>query len=213
MACLAKHSQQRLSERQNMQNNIAIPSATSSYIKLIQLAIAVVGIWFVLHSWVTTNVQGRAILLSQAEHLMRENLLTLSQAAAYLIENDQLDGLEQLTQHIAASPFLYDVVFYDSNGVRISWSEASAAARLMYGNFANQPLVPMVQEIRSQQQLLGYIKISLQPDTKLNPSYADWQNLMHKLLLLMLATGLIGYLLRRSFSRFSRQSFRLNTKP
>ncbi|SNY46619.1 Uncharacterized membrane protein affecting hemolysin expression [Arsukibacterium tuosuense] len=195
-----------------MQNNIAIPSSTSSFIKLVQLAIAVVGIWFVLHSWVQTSQQGQAILQSQAEQLMRENLLTLSQAAAYLIENDQLDGLEQLTRNIAASPFLYDVVFYDSNGVRISWSEASAAARVMYGKFASQPLVPLVQEIRSEQQLLGYIKISLQPDTKLNPSFTRWQKLMQHLLLLLLVTGLIGYLLRRSFSRLSRQSFRL-TKP
>ena len=193
-----------------MQNNISIPSSTSSYIKLIQLAIAVLGIWFVLNSWVKTSHQGQAILQSQAEQLMRENLITLSQAAAYLIENDQLDGLEQLTRNIAASPFLYDVVFYDSNGVRISWSEASAAARLMYGKFASQPLVPLVQEIRSQQQLLGYIKISLQPDTKLNPSFARWQQLMHHLLLLLLLTGLIGYLLRRSFSRLSRQGFRLS---
>ncbi|HAW93994.1 MULTISPECIES: AhpA/YtjB family protein [unclassified Arsukibacterium] len=195
-----------------MQNNIAIPSSTSSFIKLVQLAIAVAGVWFVLHSWVNTSNQGQAILQSQAEQLMRENLITLSQAAAYLIEHDQLDGLEQLTQNIAASPFLYDVVFYDSNGVRISWSEASAAARLMYGKFASQPLVPMVQEIRSQQQLLGYIKISLQPDTKLNPSFARWQNLMQQLLLLLLITGLTGYLLRRSFSRLSRHGFRLH-KP
>ena len=185
-----------------MQNNIAIPSSTSSFIKLVQLAIAVAGVWFVLHSWVNTSNQGQAILQSQAEQLMRE----------YLIEHDQLDGLEQLTQNIAASPFLYDVVFYDSNGVRISWSEASAAARLMYGKFASQPLVPMVQEIRSQQQLLGYIKISLQPDTKLNPSFARWQNLMQQLLLLLLITGLTGYLLRRSFSRLSRHGFRLH-KP
>ncbi|MBV2128877.1 AhpA/YtjB family protein [Arsukibacterium indicum] len=195
-----------------MQNNIAIPSTTSSFIKLLQLAIAVAGIWFVLHSWVITNQQGRAILQGQAEQLMRENLITLSQAAAYLIENDQLDGLEQLTRNIAASPFLYDVVFYDSNGVRISWSEASAAARVMYGKFASQHLVPLVQEIRSEQQLLGYIKISLQPDTKLNPSFARWQQLMQHLLLLLLVTGLIGYLLRRSFSRLSRQSVRLS-KP
>jgi uncharacterized membrane protein affecting hemolysin expression len=195
-----------------MQNNIAIPSSTSSFIKLVQLAIAVAGIWFVLHSWVKTSNQGQAILQSQAEQLMRENLITLSQAAAYLIEHDQLDGLEQLTQSIAASSFLYDVVFYDSNGVRISWSEASAAARLMYGKFATESLVPMIQEIRSQQQLLGYIKISLQPDTKLNPSFASWRKLMQQLLLLLLVTGLTGYLLRRSFSRFSRHGFRLQ-KP
>ncbi|KKO48756.1 membrane protein [Arsukibacterium sp. MJ3] len=195
-----------------MQNNIAIPSSTSSVIKLIQLTIAVVGIWFVLHSWVSTSNQGQAILQSQATQLMRENLITLSQAAAYLIENDQLDGLEQLTQSIAASPYLYDVVIYDSNGVRISWSEASSAARLMYGKFATRPLVPMVQEIRRQQQILGYIKISLQLDTKLNPSFARWQQLMQHLMLLLLITGAIGYLLRRSFSRFSRQSIRLNNK-
>mgnify|MGYP006154360679 CR=1 FL=1 len=99
-----------------------------------------------------------------SSQLMRETLATLSHTAAYLIENDQLDGLEQLTQHIAASPYLHDVVVYDANGVRMSWSEGSAPARLLYGPTQSEQLQAMVQSINKDQQLLGYIKLSLRQD-------------------------------------------------
>ena len=197
---------------ENMQNHIAIPDTTSSTIKLVQIAVAVLGIWLLLQAWVYTQQQGKALLQQQSSQLMRETLTALSHTAAYLIEHDQLDGLEQLTRHIAASPYLHDVVVYDANGVRMSWSEHSAPARLLYGPAHTELLEPMVQPITKDQQLLGYIKLSLRLDTSLNDISLSWQMLMQQLLGMLILAGFVGFLLRRGFSRFSRQSLRLRRR-
>lgn len=194
---------------ENMQNHIAIPDTTSSTIKLVQIALAVLGIWLLLQAWVYTQQQGKALLQQQSSQLMRETLSALSHTAAYLIENDQLDGLEQLTQHIAASPYLHDVVVYDANGVRMSWSEGSTAARLLYGPSQSEQLQAMVQPITKDQQLLGYIKLSLRLDASVTPVAIRWQQLMQQLLAMLVLAGVIGFLLRRGFARLSRQSLRL----
>lgn len=192
-----------------MQNNIALPESTSSNIKLLQICLAVLGIWVLLHAWVVSEQQGRTLLQQQSQLLMRETLSALSHTAAYLIEQDQLGGLEQLTQHIAASPFLHDVVVYDANGVRMSWSESSAPARQLYHPDYDEPLQAMVQPINKGQQLLGYIKISLRVDASITPLSQPWRQLMQRLLLMLIVAGIVGFLLRRGFSRFSRQSLRL----
>ncbi|WP_333607389.1 hypothetical protein [Arsukibacterium sp.] len=191
-----------------MQHNIAIPQSTSSYIKLLQLLLAVVLLWFVLHSWVLAKQQGHYLLQQHSQQLMRETLYALSHTAAYLINSDQLEGLEQLTQHIAANPYLHDVVIYDSNGVRMSWSQNSSSARLLYHPEQTEPLLAMVEEIRLEQQLLGYIKISVKTDASLLPGYADWQLLMQQFLGLLLMAGITVFLLKRGFTRWSRQSVR-----
>lgn len=192
-----------------MQNHIPLPDSTSSTIKLLQIGIAVAGIWLLLQSWVYVQQQGNTILQQQSSQLTRETLLALSHTAAYLIENDQLDGLEQLTQHIAQSPFLHDVVVYDANGMRMSWSPGSDPARLLYSPAQPEPLQAMVQPILQGEQLLGYIKLSLKLDSSLTPGATSWQQLMQYVLLMLMLAGIVGYLLRRGFSRFSRQSLRL----
>lgn len=192
-----------------MQIHSLIANTTSSYIKLLQVAFAVLGIWLLLQAWVVTQQQGKLLLQQQSSQLMRETLITLADTAAYLIENDQLDGLEQLTQNVASSTYLYDVVVYDANGVRMSSSENSSPAYQLYHPEHSETLAPMVQPIIKQQQLLGYIKLSLRLDATLSPIAKPWQELMQQVLLMLLLAGAIGFLLRRGFSRFSRQSMRL----
>ncbi len=192
-----------------MQHDIPIPDSTSSTIKLLQVGIAIAAIWLLLQGWVWLQQQGKLLLQQQSIQLTRETLLALSHTAAYLIENDQLDGLEQLTQHIAQSPYLHDVVVYDANGMRMSWSAGSEPARLLYSPAQDEPLQAMVQPITQGPQLLGYIKLSLRLDTSLTPVVRLWQQLTQYVLLMLVAAGIAGFLLRRGFSRLSRQSLRL----
>jgi membrane protein len=194
---------------ENMQKDIPITDSTSSTIKLLQIAIAIAGIWLLLHSWVLIQQQGQHLLQQQSSQLMRETLTTLSHTAAYLIEHDQLDGLEQLTQNIAASPYLHDVIVYDANGVRMSWSENSAPAQMLYGMEQNEQLQAMVQPISKNQQLLGYIKLSVRLDASLAQINLSWQQLMQWLLAMLVLAGIVGFLLRRGFALLSRQSLQL----
>lgn len=188
-----------------MQNNIVIKAPSSSTIRLLQLAIAVLGIWLLLHSWVVTQQQGKTLLQQQTSQLMRETLKTLSYTAAYLIENDQLSGLEQLTRHLAESPYLHDAVVYDANGVRMSGSQNSDSASVLYKPGQDEQLQPMVQEIISEQQLLGYIKISLRLDASLSTVNQSWQQIMHHVLVMLLLAGMVTFFLKRSLSHFSRK--------
>jgi membrane protein len=192
-----------------MQKDIPIPDSTSSTIKLLQLAAAIAGIWLLLHSWVMTQQQGRQILQHQSSQLMRETLTTLSHTVAYLIEHDQLDGLEQLIQQIAASPYLYDVVVYDANGVRMSWSENSAPAQMLYGTKQKEHLQAMVQPIMKHQQLLGYIKLSVRLDASLSKINLSWQHLMQQFMIMLILAGVVGFLLRRGFAGLTQQSLHL----
>jgi len=192
-----------------MQHHSVSGHRYSSFITLLQLAIAVLGIWFILHSWVDARAEGQRVLQQQNQLLMRETLTALSHTAGYLLENDQLEGLSQLTQHIAENPFLHDVVVYDANGVRLSWSEANTAARLLYRPDQQLPLIPMVQEIRVNEQLLGYMKISLLHDQNLFPGYSYWQQLMQQMLGLLLLAGAVTMLLKRSFYRLNQRYRRL----
>lgn len=195
-----------------MQNDIPIPDSTSSTIKLLQIATAILGGWLLLHSWALTQQQGQQLLQQQSSQLMRQTLTALAHTAAFLIENDQLDALEQLTQQIADSAYLYDVVVYDSNGVRMSWSEHSAPAWLLYGPSQSEHLQAMVQPITKDQQLLGYLKLSFRLDASLTQISLSWQQMMQQLMAMLLLAGFIGYLLRRGFSRFSHLVLRRRRK-
>lgn len=188
-----------------MQHHSRSTYRSSSVITLLQLALAVLGIWFILHSWSNARAEGQLVLQQQNQLLMRETLTALSHTAGYLLENDQLDGLIQLTAQIAENPFLHDVVVYDANGVRLSWSEANTPARLMYSLEQSLPLIPMVEEIRVGEQLLGYIKISMLHDKSLFPGYDFWQQLMQQMLGLFLLTAAIGMLIKRSFYHFAER--------
>ncbi|WP_423187167.1 AhpA/YtjB family protein [Alishewanella sp. d11] len=192
-----------------MQHHSVSAPRYSSFITLLQLAIAVLGIWFILHSWVNAKVEGQRVLQQQNKLMMRETLVALSYTAGYLLENDQLESLSLLTQHIAENPFLHDVVVYDANGVRLSWSEANTAARLLYRPDQQLPLIPMVQEIRVNEQLLGYMKISLLNDQRLFPGYSYWQQLMQHMLGLLLLAVAVTMLLKRSFFRLNQRYGRL----
>ena len=174
-----------------MQNDISIPDSTSSTIKLLQISIAVAGVWLLLQGWVWIQQQGKLLLQQQSTQLTQETLVTLSHTAAYLIENDQLDGLEQLTQHIAQSPYLHDVVVYDANGVRLSESSGSEPARLLYAPQHKVELQPMVQEIYQGKQLLGYIKISLKQDTGFNAVSSAWHAMMEQVLWMLALAALV----------------------
>lgn len=196
-----------------MQHHSSSVYKYSSVITLLQLATAVLGIWFILHSWGTARSEGQKVLQQQNQLLMRETLIALSHTAGYLLENDHVEGLTQLTQHIAENPFLHDVVVYDANGVRLSWSEATTAARLLYRPDQPLPLLPMVQEIRVNSQLLGYIKISVVNDNNLFPGFSHWQQLMQHMLGLLLLTGAVTMLLKRSFYRLSQRYRRLPPPP
>lgn len=189
-----------------MSNSAAkIAKKSSRLFRLLQLMLASVGLLVLLQWWHYNSAQGQRLFAEQSSVLMRETLKALAQTAAYLIENDQLDGLNELTQQLAASPYLHDVVVYDANGVRMSESPGSEPARLLYAPQYEVELQPMVQEIYQGKQLLGYIKISLKQDTGFSAVSSAWHEMMEQLLWMLLLAGLIALMARSSLLLLSHR--------
>lgn len=182
-----------------------IPKKSSKLFRLLQLLLATIGCVVLLQWWHYSSAQGQRLFSEQSSVLMRETLKALAQTAAYLIENDQLDGLNELTQQLAASPYLHDVVVYDANGVRMSESPGSDPAQLLYAPQYEVELQPMIQEIYQGKQLLGYIKISLKQDTGFSAVSSAWHDMMEQLLWMLLLAGMIALMGRSSLLLLSHR--------
>ena len=180
-----------------MTNSVTkVPKKSVRLFRWMQLLCAILGLLLLLQWWHDSNNQGQRLFAEQSSVLMRETLKALAQTAAYLIENDQLDGLTALTQQLASSPYLHDVVVYDANGVRLSESSGSEPAQLLYAPQQPVALQPMVQEIYQGEQLLGYIKISLKQDTGFSAVSSSWHAMMEQLLWMFGLAAVIALMAR-----------------
>ncbi len=169
----------------------------------LQLLFALIGVLALTHWWQQTDRQGEQLFAEQSSVLMRETLKALAQTAGYLIENDQLEGLKALTQQMASNPYLHDVVVYDANGVRLSESGETEPANLLFAPQYQTQLQPMVQEIYQNNQLIGYIRISLRQEASFGTVAANWHQLMTQLFWMCLFALVIGVLLRSSLQWLS----------
>jgi uncharacterized membrane protein affecting hemolysin expression len=181
------------------------PKKSAKIWRGMQFVLAVCGFILLLQWWQQTNKQGEQLFAEQSAVLMRETLKALAQTCAYLIENDQLEGLKALTQQMASNPYLHDVVVYDANGVRLSESAGSEPARLLYAPQTPDHLLPMVQEIYQGTQLLGYIKISLKQHSSFDAVSKSWHQLMQQLLWMLGFTVLLALMLRGALQALSHR--------
>ncbi len=173
--------------------------------RTVQLVLAITGIIILVHWWQQSNKHGEQLFAEQSAVLMRETLKALAQTCAYLIENDQLEGLKALTQQMASNPYLHDVVVYDANGVRLAESAGSEPARLLYAPQTPGHLLPMVQEIYQGEQLLGYIKISLRQYSSFDAVSQSWQKLMEQVGWMLGFAALLMLMLRGSLQALSHK--------
>ena len=181
------------------------PKKSAKIWRSVQFVLAVSGFVLLLQWWQQSNKHGEQLFAEQSAVLMRETLKALAQTCAYLIENDQLEGLKALTQQMASNPYLHDVVVYDANGVRLSESAGSEPARLLYAPQTPDHLLPMVQEIYQGNQLLGYIKISLKQHSSFDAVSKSWHQLMDQVLWMLAFTVLLALMLRSSLRALSHK--------
>lgn len=171
--------------------------------QLVQFVLAVAGLVLLLQWWHLSQKEGQRLFAEQSAVLMREQLKALAQTCAYLIDNDQLDGLQALVKQMATNPYLHDVMVYDANGVKLAESGDSDPARLLYAPQQKNDLLPMVQEIYQGEQLRGYLKVSLLQGASFAKVSVSWGQLMHQLLWMLGFAGVITLMLRSSLQWLS----------
>lgn len=173
--------------------------------QIVQFVLAIAGIVLLLQWWHLSQKEGQRLFAEQSSVLMREQLKALAQTCAYLIDNDQLDGLQALVKQMASNPYLHDVMVYDANGVVLAKSGDTDAARLLYAPQQKNDLLPMVQEIFQGTQLRGYLKVSLVQGASFAKVSQSWGQLMHQLLWMFAFSGVLALLLRRSLALVSHR--------
>lgn len=189
------------------------PKLSSIYNKIMQLAIAILLIVFLLNLWVSSNDQSEKTIHDHFYSLAEQHL---EQAVTSVITLELIDNTNKLQKYvdgIANSPWVYDVHIYDATGKSLAVSINNASVKDLYGITLNKTnkssdYVPFVQEIRGD-ELLGFMRITLKK-SYFTDNLEDTNFDNHAMLRLMIVISVfVGFLLTRGLNRFSRQGFRL----
>ena len=187
------------------------PKSSSIYNKILQLAIAVLLLVLVMNEWLNSRTLQQDKIQHYGDYVAK---LYLAQAAGNL-SSDQKPKLQQLQKYVdtlAKQPLVSSVHIYEKTGRVIVRSENGESINDLFGispgirhNSSN--LTPYVQEL-GDDKVAGYIRMSFYRDRMVSQLMKDNQHLYRNLVLLMLISGVIGFLLTRGVNRFSRQGYR-----
>ncbi len=202
------------------------PKLSSIYNKIMQLVSAILLI-VILMVFLVTNAQKSEQVLDQHFEQVAEKFLQQGVAGISVllidkkIAGDKKDHnalLQSYLNNLAKADFIKQVHLYDKTGSLLlkseSRGEASASIKLLYGideslktRDKSKQYVPFIKEIRNE-NLTGYLRLTIEKSyltSELTNNSYDSQTLSR---LLLIAAGLIGFLLTRGLNRFSRQGYR-----
>ena len=187
------------------------PKLSPIYNKILQLAIAILLIVFLMNFWVKSRDAQQMQIQVHANKMAK---LYLAQAATsvmpYLVQKPS--KLQQYANTLVLQPLVKSVHIYDITGQKIASSEQAESINDLFGisiQKINQSdaVIPFVQELRSD-KLHGYIRLSLHRAILVDELAKDSRSQYDIMRLLMIVAGVIGFLLTRGLNRFSRQGYR-----
>lgn len=192
------------------------PKLSSIYNKIMQLAIAIFFIIILMNLSLFSEAQNKQQIRQNVDYVGKQLLAEAVVGIEIFLAKNDLDGLQKYLDGLSESTLIKEVVTYDPTGQQMVGSKISGSINDLYGVSLNkmnrsEELFSYVQELRSS-QLDGYARLTLaqahlSKDLQKNN---DQQSTLSRLMLLI--AGVVGFLLTRGFSRFSRQGFRL-AKP
>ena len=187
------------------------PKLSPIYNKILQLAIAILLIVFLMNFWVKSRDTQQVQI---QEHANKVGKLYLAQAATNVMPYlaMQQSQLQQYADTLVQQPLVKSVHIYDITGQTIAGSERAESINDLFGisiKKVNQTadVIPFVQELRSE-ELQGYIRLSLYRAILVDELAEHSRYQFDIMRLLMIVAGVIGFLLTRGLNRFSRQGYR-----
>ncbi|GAA0297087.1 AhpA/YtjB family protein [Psychrosphaera haliotis] len=180
--------------------------------KLLQLLAGVVLVIFTLSLWVDIKTKGNQ-LLEESAIVLADNLLQQSShSAAYYISENDIESLEILTASALVSENIYEMLIYNKYGELLSKSSNAVPAKERFVNIDKElngflP-TPYVTDIYSEDgRLLGFIRVTVLI-RNLQTSGINYVYTMTKqVILIMLLSGLIGYLFTNGLKPFSANAY------
>jgi len=203
------------------------PKLSSIYNKILQLLSATLLLVLLMTLWVSTAERSEQVLSLHFEqtsekflqHAIAGVLVLLVEKEASQNKKSRDAQLQSYLNHLGKADFIKQVHLYDKTGLLLlkssSGGDASASIKLLYGIDESLPTLnksniysPFVSEIRTD-KLIGYLRLTIEKSyltASLAKDSDDTQTLYR---LLLIISGVVGFLLTRGFNRFSRQGFRL----
>lgn len=192
------------------------PKFSSIYNKIMQLAIAICLLVVVMNLWVYSFTESKQTVDGHFS-AMSEQLLTQMVNSALLFKREKPEQLQIfIDTSIDSHVWLKDISIYDETGQLIIHSTDQESIVSLYGLTPatldqSKHFTPFIKELRDE-KLQGYIRITVENNsfTQGLSNSADKQFDLFRMM--MILSGIIGFLLTRGLSRFSRQGFRLTQK-
>lgn len=195
-----------------MSKKITYIKTSSVNKKFLQLFVAIVLLIVSLNIWLGISVSGKQII-SENTNVLADNILqqTSHSAAAY-IQSDNIEGLDILAASALKSPYIHEMVIYDSRGIVLSQSDNAVTTKDRFlGDDTtlqtNNP-IPFVQEVRNEEgALLGFTRITVLGNQLQQQGKLFVHTILKDILLLALFAGVIGYLFTIGLRPFSANAF------
>ncbi len=190
------------------------PKLSPIYNKILQLAIAILLIIAVLYLWTLANKRHQQTLNQHFHFISKQYLSQIGQGIAVL--NDNKDDISRYINQLAEKSWVKDISFYDHTGQLIYHSAQQQSIQDLFGislmqtNLSDR-YVPFIEELRLQ-KLEGYIRLTVERDALIQQLNVAGNDQYRSLGLMLLMSGVVGFLLTRGFNRFSRQGYRVDTK-
>ena len=177
-----------------------------------QLAIAIFFMVLLMNLSLFSQQQSQHSIQQNFDYSARQYLAQASAGIQILLAQKKNKELKAYIDSLSQTEIIKDVLVYGISGQVLVNSSGVASLNDLYGVSLNKPnlstdFIPFVQELRTD-KLLGYVRITLKKSYltgPLNKTSNEQHNLMRLMLIL---AGVVGFLLTRGFSRFSRQGYR-----
>lgn len=190
------------------------------YNKILQLGIAVLCIAVLLNILVfSQNKQDKVI----EQKFSQFSQIQLKQAVTALIvllnkaddiNKDNKAAIETFITDLAQSSVINDIHFYNELGELQASSSNSVTIKTLYGLSSSDAINQskqygtFVEEVRTD-KLIGYLRFTIDKPLITDELFQANFDVHEIMRLLILFSVVIGFLLTRGFSRFSRQGFRV----
>ncbi|NMP31959.1 hypothetical protein HII17_10305 [Thalassotalea sp. M1531] len=192
------------------------PKISSIYNKILQLAIAIVLI-IVLLNLIIDSYSRQSSLIERQQQVYGDDYINQAARSTLVILAKRNKALlkEHITQ-LAVPEFIEQAILYDETGQTIAQSGLEQSVNQIYGIGEHLPdksgnRQPFVIELRTD-KLYGYLRLTLMNNQRHEDLKLANENNQELTRLMLLMAGLVGFLLTRGLSRFSRQGYRVNSK-
>ncbi len=169
------------------------PGRRRRWLKLVAALVALVLVAVVMVLWRQISSAGLSLERQQISVMARALTGQAAFAAGQLMADDNTQALEGLAQQLAQAPQIIDAAIYDGNGTALAKAGSERSVLVL---LTQEPrLVPYVSEIKRDEQLVGYLRITLNEEVVVGDARRFREHAQERFRLMLMMAGLAGLLL------------------